>query len=68
MKSSEVVQILEMPFGNGAMSTLRVYEWYKRFQDVREDEDDKRCPGTSNTDENMDKIKAISCLVITESL
>ena len=38
----------------------RVYEWYKRFQDGREDvEDDERpgCPSKSTTDENVEKMK-----------
>ena len=42
------------------MSKTRVYEWYKRFQDGREDvEDDERPgrPSTSTTDENVEKVK-----------
>ena len=38
------------------MSKRRVYEWYKRFQDGREEvEDDERpgCPSTAKTDENV---------------
>ena len=33
----------------------RVYEWYKHFQEDREDVDDNECPGqtsTSRTNEN----------------
>ena len=44
------------------MSKTRVYEWYKRFQDGREDvEDDERPgrPSTSTTDENVEKVKAM---------
>ena len=43
-----------------AMSKTRVYEWYKRFQDGREDvEDDERPgrPSTTTTDENVKKMK-----------
>ena len=43
-----------------AMSKTKVYEWYKRFQDGREDvEDDERPgrPSTSRTDENVEKVK-----------
>ena len=42
------------------MSKTKVYEWYKRFQDGREDvEDDERPgrPSTSRTDENVEKVK-----------
>ena len=42
------------------MSKTRVNEWYKRFQDDREDvEDDERPgrPNTSITDENVEKVK-----------
>ena len=41
-------------------SKTRVYEWYKRFHDGREDvEDDERLgrPSTSTTDENVEKVK-----------
>ena len=47
-------------YGESAMSKTRVYEWYKRFQDGREDvEDDERParPSTSRTDENVEKVK-----------
>ena len=46
--------------GESAMSKTRVYEWYKRFQDGREDvEDDERPgrPSTSTTNDNMEKVK-----------
>ena len=42
------------------MRKTRVYEWYERFQDGREDvEDDERPgrPSTSTTDENVEKVK-----------
>lgn len=35
--------MLNIAFGESAMSKTRVYEWYKRFQDDCEDiEDDER--------------------------
>ena len=52
--------MLKKAYGESAMSKKRVYEWYKRFQDVREDvEDDDRpgSPSTSTTDENVEKVK-----------
>ena len=42
------------------MSKTRVYEWYKRFQDGREDVEDDEGPGrpsTSTTDKNVEKVK-----------
>ena len=57
---SEVLKMLNIAFGESAMSKTRVYEWYKRFQDGREDvEDDERPgrPSTSQTDENVEKVK-----------
>ena len=45
---------------DSAMSKKRAYEWYKRFQDGREDGEDDERPGrssTSTTDENVEKVK-----------
>uniref|UniRef100_T1HJG0 Mos1 transposase HTH domain-containing protein n=1 Tax=Rhodnius prolixus TaxID=13249 RepID=T1HJG0_RHOPR len=42
------------------MSKTRIYEWYKRFQDGRENVEDDERPGrprTSTTDENVKKVK-----------
>ena len=53
-------EILTKAYGESAMSKTRVYEWYKRFQDGREDvEDGERSgrPSTSTTDENVEKVK-----------
>ena len=52
--------MLTKAYGESAMSKTRVYEWYKRFQDGREDvEDDERHgrPSTSATDKNVKKVK-----------
>ena len=52
--------MLTKDYGESAMSKTSVYEWYKRFQDGREDvEDDERPgrPSTSTTDENVGKVK-----------
>ena len=54
--------MLKKAYGESAMSKTRVYEWYKRFQDGREDiEDDERPgrPSISTTDENVEKMKEI---------
>ena len=53
-------EMLTKAYGESGMSKTRVYEWYKRFQDGREDvEDDERPgrPSTSTTDENVEKVK-----------
>ena len=55
-------EMLTKAYGESAISGTRVYEWYKHFQDGREDvEDDERpgCPSTSTTDENVEKVKEI---------
>lgn len=62
IKCSEAFKMLKKAFGNNTMSQPRVYEWYKRFQEGREDiEDDARSgrPSSSTNDENVKKIKAI---------
>ncbi|XP_014480147.1 PREDICTED: putative uncharacterized protein FLJ37770 [Dinoponera quadriceps] len=59
-KYNKVCEMLIKAYGKSAMSKTRVYEWYKRFQDGREDvEDDERPgrPSTSTTDENVEKVK-----------
>ena len=53
-------EVSRKAYGESAMSKTVVYEWYKRFQDGREDvEDDERPgrPSTLTTDENMGKVK-----------
>ena len=60
IKCSKVCKILIKAYGESAMSKTRVYEWYKRFQDGREDvEDDERPgrPSTSTTDKTVEKVK-----------
>lgn len=54
--------MLKKAFGDDTISQPRVYEWYKRFQEGREDiEDDARSgrPSTSTSDENVEKVKEI---------
>lgn len=60
IKCSNVLEMLNIAFGESTISKTRVYEWYKRFQEGREDvEDDERPgrPSTSISDENVEKVK-----------
>lgn len=62
IKCSEAVKMLRKAFGDATMSIPRAYEWYKRFQEGRQDvEDDARSgrPSTSITEDNIAKIKDI---------
>ncbi|XP_025153781.1 putative uncharacterized protein FLJ37770 [Harpegnathos saltator] len=54
--------MLKKLFGDDITSQSRVYEWYKLFQEGREDiEDDARSgrPSASTSDENVKKVKEI---------
>ena len=56
IKCYKVCKMLTKAYGESAISKTRVYEWYKRFQDGREDVEDDERPGrrsTSTTDENV---------------
>lgn len=63
IKCHKVCEILLKAYGESAMSKTRVYEWYKRFEDGREDVEDDECPGcpsTSISGENVEKVKKIT--------
>ena len=49
--------MLTKAYGESSMSKTRVYEWYKRFQDGREDVEDDECPGRPNTSRTDEKVK-----------
>ena len=60
VKCNKVCKMLTKAYDESAMSKTRVHEWYKRFQDGREDVKDDERPGrpsTSTTDENVEKVK-----------
>ncbi|RLU18027.1 hypothetical protein DMN91_010269 [Ooceraea biroi] len=62
IKCANVVRMLQTAFGDQAMSQNRVFEWYRRFRDGRENtEDDPRSgrPSTAITDKNVEKVKQI---------
>ncbi|XP_025161989.1 uncharacterized protein LOC109503976 [Harpegnathos saltator] len=57
--ATETYLLLKEVYGNECLSRARVFEWFKHFQDGREDvEDDSRPsrPSTSKTDENIEKV------------
>src|SRR6476469_851418 len=57
--ATETFLLLKEVYGNECLSRARVFEWFKRFQDGREDvEDDSRTvrPSTSKTDEIIEKV------------
>ncbi|XP_011065253.1 PREDICTED: putative uncharacterized protein FLJ37770 [Acromyrmex echinatior] len=57
--ATEIYNLLKEVYGHECLSRARVFEWFKRFQDCREDvEDDSRPgrPSTSKTDDNIETI------------
>ena len=57
--ATQIYNLLKKVYGNECSSRARVSEWFKRFQDDREDvEDDSRLgrPSTSKTDDNIETI------------
>lgn len=57
---SDALRMLQEVYGDEAMSRSRVFEWYKRFKEGREDvEDDSRSgrPSTSRTADNVERVK-----------
>ena len=59
---SDALKMLQKAFGESALSRTRAYEWYKDFKSGRtvvEDLPRSGRPSTSNTDENVKKVKEI---------
>lgn len=59
---TECCAMLKEVYGEESLSRARVFEWYKRFREGREDVNDDERPGrpsTSRTDENINKINEI---------
>lgn len=57
--ATETYNLLKEVYGSECLSRTRVFEWFKRFQDGRQDvEDDSRPgrPSTSKTDDNVEKV------------
>jgi hypothetical protein len=54
--------LLHEAYGQLALSRDRVFEWHKRFSEVREDVEDDERPGrqvTMKTDENLENVRTI---------
>ncbi|GFT54362.1 protein GVQW3 [Trichonephila clavipes] len=60
--ATETYSLLKEVYGSECLSRARVFEWFKRFKDGRQDvEDDSRPgrPSTSKTDENVEKVASL---------
>ncbi|GFT52210.1 protein GVQW3 [Trichonephila clavipes] len=60
--ATETYNLLKEVYGSECLSRARVFEWFKRFKDGRQDvEDDSRPgrPSTSKTDENVEKVASL---------
>ncbi|XP_018311308.1 putative nuclease HARBI1 isoform X2 [Mycetomoellerius zeteki] len=59
---ADALKMLQKAYGNSSLSKTQVYEWYKLFKDGREIVEDlprSGRPSSSNTNENIDKVKKI---------
>ncbi|UYV68883.1 STK11 [Cordylochernes scorpioides] len=59
LKGAKIFWMLQTAYGNAVMSRRRVFEWYKRFKEVREETADKERsgrPSTSTIPEKVDKV------------
>ena len=53
--------MIQMVFGDDAMSTVQIKVWHKRFKDGQESVDSDPCsgrPATSRTSENVECVQA----------
>lgn len=56
IKCSIAFKIPTVTFGELTISMIRVYEWYRRFKDGREDVEDDGCSRRSITNGNIEKV------------
>ncbi|UYV80341.1 hypothetical protein LAZ67_18002535 [Cordylochernes scorpioides] len=62
-KGAEIFWMLKTAYGDAVMSRRRVFEWYKRFKEGREETaDNERSgrPSTSTTPEKVDKVLEVA--------
>ncbi|UYV60202.1 K02A2.6-like [Cordylochernes scorpioides] len=58
-KGAEIFWMLQTAYGDAVMSRRRIFEWYKRFKEGREetaDNERSERPSTSTTPEKVDKV------------
>ncbi|UYV67099.1 hypothetical protein LAZ67_4003889 [Cordylochernes scorpioides] len=58
-EGAKIFWMLQTAYGDTVMSRRRVFEWYKRFKEGREETADNECsgiPSTSTTPEKVDKV------------
>ncbi|UYV77106.1 hypothetical protein LAZ67_14003324 [Cordylochernes scorpioides] len=58
-KGADIFWMLQTAYGDAVMSRRRVFEWYKRFKEGREETADNECygrPSISTTPEKVDKV------------
>ncbi|UYV71449.1 hypothetical protein LAZ67_8003259 [Cordylochernes scorpioides] len=70
-KGAEILWMLQTAYGDAVMSRRRVFEWYKRFKEGREETTDKERsgrPSTSTTPEKVDKVLELNARKETVSL
>ncbi|EGI64099.1 FLJ37770-like protein [Acromyrmex echinatior] len=61
--ASETYNLLKEVYGHECLSRARVFEWFKRFQDGREDVEGDSRPGRPSTSKTDDNIETIGNLV-----
>ncbi|EGI66233.1 FLJ37770-like protein, partial [Acromyrmex echinatior] len=61
---TETYNLLKEVYGHECLSRARVFEWFKRFQDGREDVENDSRPSTSKTDDNIETICNLVILLI----
>ena len=57
---TEALKLLQEVYGDDTMSRTRLFEWHRRFKEVREEVEDDHTSGkpcTSRTDENVERVR-----------
>jgi len=60
--------MLQKAYGESAMKKTSVYEWYKRFQDGREDVEDDERSGQPSTSIIDGKVKKVEKMIMNDRL
>ena len=57
---TEALKLLQEVYGDDTMSRTRLFEWYRRFKEGREEVEDDHMsgrPSSSRTDENVERVR-----------